>query len=64
MTALIVALIISQGYGQNVVVFLPAHVYASGLLCDSQVRDTANRVAARYPDAKARVACVPAVPGE
>jgi hypothetical protein len=64
MTALIVALIISHRYGPDEVIFLPARIYASALLCDAQVRDTANQVAAEHPYAKVRVACVPAVPGE
>ena len=42
----------------------PVQIYASALMCDEQVRSTANREAAKHPGAIVRVACVPVVPGE
>ena len=66
MTALIVALVLNRSVLARPVevIFLRPQIYASALMCDEQVRSTANREAAKHPGAIVRVARVPVVPGE
>ena len=64
MTALIVTLILNHASAPLDVRYTPVQIYASALMCDEQVRSTANREAATHPGAIVRVACVPVVPGE
>jgi hypothetical protein len=68
MTALIVAIILHQPCAGCVlpveVRFPHAVIYATRDMCERQMRDTANEYQDAYPDAKIRIACVPAVPGE